>query len=111
MTDQAKSEGLLSTPFVEGDRLYYVTPAAQVVCATTEGKNVWTRDLIKEFEVYPHFVTFSPPLVVGDLVYAVTGNGRAGDDPEEGPAPPQAAELRRHRQEEQQSRLARQLSG
>jgi len=27
VTDQAKAEGLLSTPVVEGDRLYYVTPA------------------------------------------------------------------------------------
>ena len=33
---EAKTDGLLSNPSVEGDRLYYVTPAAEVVCADTE---------------------------------------------------------------------------
>ncbi len=76
----SKTEGLLSTPTVEGDRLYYVTPAAVVVCASTEGKVVWTRDLMKDYKVYPHYVTFCSPLVVGDLVFAVTGNGRPGGE-------------------------------
>jgi outer membrane protein assembly factor BamB len=77
---QAKPEGLLSTPAVEGDRLYYVTPAAQVVCASTEGKVLWTRDLMKDYKVYPHYVAFGSPLVAGDLVYVVTGNGRGGGE-------------------------------
>jgi outer membrane protein assembly factor BamB len=77
---QAGPEGLLSTPAVEGDRLYYVTPAAEVVCAGTEGKVLWTRDLMNDFKVYPHYVAFCSPLVVGDLVYVVTGNGRAGGE-------------------------------
>jgi outer membrane protein assembly factor BamB len=77
---QAKPEGLLSTPAVEGDRLYYVSPAAVIVCASTDGKVVWTLDLMKEYKVYPHYVTFCSPLVVGDLVFAVTGNGRAGGE-------------------------------
>ncbi len=77
---QAKPEGLLSTPTVEGDRLYYVTPAAEVVCASTDGKVVWRLDLMKEYKVYPHYVAFCSPLVVGDLVYVVTGNGRPGGE-------------------------------
>ncbi|HZY85174.1 MAG TPA: PQQ-binding-like beta-propeller repeat protein [Gemmataceae bacterium] len=77
---QAKPEGLLSTPAVEGDRLYYVTPAAQVVCVSTEGKVLWTCDLMKDYKVYPHYVAFGSPLVVGDLVCAVTGNGRGGGE-------------------------------
>jgi outer membrane protein assembly factor BamB len=77
---QAKPEGLLSTPTVEGDRLYYVTPAAEVVCAGTDGKVLWTRDLMKDYKVVPHYVAFCSPLVVGDLVYVVSGNGRRGGE-------------------------------
>jgi outer membrane protein assembly factor BamB len=88
----AKPEGLLSTPTVEGDRIYYITPAAVVVCADPKekGKIVWECDLMKEFKVYPHYVTYGSPLVIGDLVYAVTGNGRAGGDSEKPVPEPKA---------------------
>jgi outer membrane protein assembly factor BamB len=76
----AGPEGLLSTPAVETDRLYYVTPGAEVICASTEGKVLWTLDLMKECKVYPQHVAFCSPLVVGDRVFVVTGNGRRGDD-------------------------------
>jgi outer membrane protein assembly factor BamB len=77
---QARPEGLLSAPAVEGDRLYYLTPAAQVVCASTAGKVLWTCDLMKTYNVYPYYVAFCSPLVAGDLVYVVTGNARAGGE-------------------------------
>jgi outer membrane protein assembly factor BamB len=77
----AKPEGLLSTPVVEGDRLYYITPAAEVICAdAVKGKVLWSRDLMKEHKVYPHYVTFCSPLVVGDLVFVLSGNGRPGGE-------------------------------
>jgi outer membrane protein assembly factor BamB len=79
---QAKEDGLLSTPTVEGDRLYYVAPAAEVVCAGTDGKIVWSVDLMKQLKVHPCYVTFCCPLGVGDLVFVVTGNGRVGGDTE-----------------------------
>ena len=41
---------------------------------------LWTRDLMKDYKVYPHYVAFCSPLVVGDLVYVVTGNGRPGGE-------------------------------
>jgi outer membrane protein assembly factor BamB len=82
-----KDDGLFSTPVVEGDRLYYVTPAAEVICADTkDGKVVWRLDMMKELKVSPFFVTFCSPLIAGDLVFAVTGNGRNGDELEK-PAP------------------------
>jgi len=92
VTDQAKAEGLLSTPVVEGDRLYYVTPAAEVICADASNKGaiLWRRDLMKDYKVYPHYVTFCSPLVVGDLVFVGTGNGRAGDDPDKPVPEPKA---------------------
>jgi len=68
-------DGLLSTPFVDGNRLYYVTPGAEVVCADTDGNIVWRYDMIKELKVFPCYCSSSSPLVVGDRVFVVTGNG------------------------------------
>jgi len=70
------NEPLLSTPIVEGDRLYYVTPGAEVICADTKGNVVWSVDMAKELKVFPYAATFCSPLVAGDLVFFVTGNGK-----------------------------------
>ncbi len=67
--------GLVSTPTVEGKRVYYTTPACIVVCADTDGKVQWRYDMMKELKVHPHHCAGSSPLVVGDLVMIVTGNG------------------------------------
>jgi len=67
--------GLLSTPAVDGDMLYYVTPDSKVVGATTKGKVAWTFDMMKELKVIPFHCSNSSPLVVDDLVFVLTGNG------------------------------------
>jgi outer membrane protein assembly factor BamB len=73
---QALKDGLCSTPTVDGDRLYYVTPACVVVCAeAASGKTIWQFDLMKELKVYPDFLANCSPLVVGERVFVVTGNG------------------------------------
>ena len=83
--DQAGT-GVLSTPAVDGDRLYYVSNRCELICAdvqgdtkTGKGKIVWTLDMIKELKVYPGglsgSVPNSSPLVIGDLVYVLTSNG------------------------------------
>jgi outer membrane protein assembly factor BamB len=89
-------QGICSTPAVEGDRLYYVSNRAEVVCADTEGfldkENdgavqdeaeksdidqdvVWKLDMINELDVFPHNLAAGNPLIVGDVIYTVTGNG------------------------------------
>jgi outer membrane protein assembly factor BamB len=75
-------EGVASTPCVDGNRLYYVSNRCEVVCAdvrgdekTGKGKVIWTYDMVKELDVFPCQLANSSPLIVGDLVYAVTGNG------------------------------------
>ncbi len=93
-------QGVQSTPVIEGDRLWYVSNRAELVCIDTEGFRdgendgpfngepdtslieadvVWSYDLIGELDVFPHGDVFGnargSPLVVGDLVYASTGNG------------------------------------
>jgi outer membrane protein assembly factor BamB len=75
-------EGVASTPCVEGNRLYYVSNRCELVCAdvagnekTGKGKVLWTYDMVKELDVFPCQLANSSPLIVGDLVYALTGNG------------------------------------
>jgi outer membrane protein assembly factor BamB len=75
--------GICSHPVVEGKRLYYVSNRCELVCAETEGdpaapgsgKVVWVLDMIGKLKVRPFYMACCSPLIVGDLVYAVTGNG------------------------------------
>ncbi|MCB1033711.1 MAG: PQQ-binding-like beta-propeller repeat protein, partial [Acidobacteria bacterium] len=87
---------ICSTPYVEGDRVYYVSNRAQVVAADADGfadgKNdgpfegekykgekdgdvLWATDMIGELDVFPHNLAAGSPLVIGDILYTVTGNG------------------------------------
>lgn len=89
-------QGICSAPFVEGDRLYYISNRAEVICADTEGFHddendgpyteeenkteidediIWRYDMIDELDTFPHNLATCSPLVVGDLVFAVTANG------------------------------------
>lgn len=89
-------QGVCSSPAVVGDRLYYVSNRAELVCLDTEGfldkENdgpftdeedkaeidgdvVWKLDMIEELGVFPHNLATSSPLVVGDLVFICTSNG------------------------------------
>jgi len=89
-------QGICSTPAIEGDRIYYVSNRAEVVCADTEGfldkENdgpvkdeadateidqdvLWKYDMIGELDVFPHNLAAGNPLLVGDVIYTVTGNG------------------------------------
>ncbi len=88
--------GITSTPCVVGDRVYYVSNRCELVCADLEGFRdgqndgaiqdeklhgkadadfVWILDMMGQLGVTPHFASASAPLVVGDLVFVVTGNG------------------------------------
>lgn len=89
-------QGVCSTPAIEGDRLYYVSNRAEVLCVDTEGfldkendgpvQNeaekseidedvIWRLDMIGELDVFPHNLAAGNPLIVGDVLYTVTGNG------------------------------------
>jgi outer membrane protein assembly factor BamB len=69
-------EGLASMPAVEANRLYYVSNRCELICADVQdGKAVWRLDLIGELGVFPHSLSTCSPLIVGDLIFAVTANG------------------------------------
>ncbi len=89
-------QGICSTPFIEGDRLYYVSNRCEVVCIDTEGfldgENdgpfteeaetseidadiIWVYDMMAELDVFPHNLATCSPLAVGDLLFLETSNG------------------------------------
>jgi outer membrane protein assembly factor BamB len=89
-------QGICSGPFVEGNRLWYISNRCEVVCADVEGFRdgendgpfteeeesseidadfVWVYDMMEELDVFPHNLATCSPLVIGDLVFTVTANG------------------------------------
>jgi outer membrane protein assembly factor BamB len=86
---EARAEGLCSTPAIDGNRLYYVTPGCELVCAdTADGKTIWKLDMMKDLKVVPYHLGNCSPLVVGDSVFVMTSNGV--DDQEGKVASPKA---------------------
>lgn len=68
--------GLLSTPVVDGSKIYYVTPACEVICASTDDGLVhWRFDMMKQLGVVPFHCGNCAPLVYGDHVFLMTSNG------------------------------------
>jgi outer membrane protein assembly factor BamB len=86
-----------STPYVEGNRLYYVTAECQLRCLDTQGFRdgqnngpyreerfqdnasadiVWELDMCGRLGVFPHEATNSDVLPVGDLLMVSTSNGQ-----------------------------------
>lgn len=72
---EASAFGLFSTPVVDGQRLYYVTPGCEVICAGTDGKVQWRLDMTQELKVVPFHTANCSPLVAGDMLVLITGNG------------------------------------
>lgn len=89
-------QGVCSTPFIEGDRLYYVSNRCEVVCIDAEGfldaENdgpfteeadtsdidadvIWKFDMMEELDVFPHNLATCSPVGAGDLLFVVTSNG------------------------------------
>lgn len=75
-------QGVASAPVVDGNRLYYVSNRCEVICAdvepvkgTTNANILWKLDMVKELKVFPRYLANCSPLVAGDLVFVITGNG------------------------------------
>ncbi|MFO0948376.1 MAG: PQQ-binding-like beta-propeller repeat protein [Planctomycetota bacterium] len=92
--------GIASTPCVLGDRLWVVSNRAELLCIDTEGFQdgendglvrdevhqdqedadiVWILDMIETLGVFPQNLANSSPLVIDDMVYVVTSNGKSED--------------------------------
>ena len=97
-------EGVCATPTIEGNRAYYVSNRCTVVCVDMNGNSdgrqgqglkfidpkskkpveyvdpsdadvIWEYDLMRQAGVFPHNMSAGCPLIVGDILYTVTGNG------------------------------------
>jgi outer membrane protein assembly factor BamB len=88
-----------STPTIEDDRLYFISPYQEVMCvdlktllgrpgssekpdkAAVEQSSlksiVWRYDMSEKLQAHYHHTTSSSVLVCGDYVYVCTGNGRS----------------------------------
>lgn len=90
-------QGIASSPLVEGDRVYYVSNRAELMCvdlqgfrdkendgpvtdekAAVEGQAdvVWRLDMMEEVGTFPHNLANSSPVSFGDLLYVSTSNGQ-----------------------------------
>ncbi|MDP7480443.1 MAG: PQQ-binding-like beta-propeller repeat protein, partial [Vicinamibacterales bacterium] len=88
-------QGVCSTAFAEGDKVWYVSNQAHVVCldanglangndgpftdetgtGPTDGDILWSYDMIGELDVFPHNLATGSPVIVGDVLFTVTSNG------------------------------------
>ena len=88
-------QGICSSPVIDGDRAWYVSNRAEVVCidlkgfadgntgpykdekytSPIDGDFIWVLDMIEELGVFPHNLATCSPIVVGDIVYLITANG------------------------------------
>lgn len=98
--------GLLSSPTVEGDRVYIVTSRCEVMCLDVNGLAngnqgfqdeaqyvvgpgkpkatlgprdadiIWVYDMMDDLGVFPHNASNCSVLILGDIVYACTSNGQ-----------------------------------
>jgi outer membrane protein assembly factor BamB len=90
-------QGVASSPLVEGDRIYYVSNRAELLCLDTEGFRdkendgpvkdekltrdvdgdvVWKFDMMDEVGSQPHNLANSSPVSYGDLIFVSTSNGQ-----------------------------------
>ncbi|MEZ6065187.1 MAG: PQQ-binding-like beta-propeller repeat protein [Planctomycetaceae bacterium] len=88
--------GIISTPCVDGDRLWYVNNRAEVVCLDTDGfldgandgsfqrepsaandeaDVVWQFDMRAILGVSPHNASVCSPTTDGERLFIITGNG------------------------------------
>lgn len=90
-------QGIASSAAIDGERAYYVSNRAELICADLkgfyddendgpykdekftskkDGDIVWKFDMIEEVGSHPHNLANSSPVIYGDLVYIGTSNGQ-----------------------------------
>jgi outer membrane protein assembly factor BamB len=67
-----------STPTVDGDRVYAMTPEGKLFCCSTEGKEIWKKDLKAEFggDKADGWGYSESPLIDGELLVCTPGKSK-----------------------------------
>jgi outer membrane protein assembly factor BamB len=75
-----KGDGPRSTPLIAKDHVYTLSPGGHLLCLKlADGKKVWERELLKDFEVPPSFFGIgTSPVFVGDYLILNVGGREAG---------------------------------
>jgi outer membrane protein assembly factor BamB len=89
-------QGVASSPLVDGEKVYYVSNRAEVMCLDAKGFHdgendgptkdekltgkadadiIWKFDMMEEVGAHPHNLANSSPIMHGDLIYICTSNG------------------------------------
>lgn len=94
------SHGVCSTPYVEDDRVYLVSPVGQFLCLDLQGQAdgndgefqdeatmlgvdallpsdgdvIWAYNFVREHRIRAHDAHSSDPLIIGDLIIFATGH-------------------------------------
>ena len=69
-----RPSGPRATPTVDGDRLYILSQHGDLVCFTTDGKEVWRTDYVKDLGgIVPVWGFSESPLVDGDKLICTPG--------------------------------------
>ncbi|MEO2090764.1 MAG: PQQ-binding-like beta-propeller repeat protein [Gemmataceae bacterium] len=69
-----RPSGPRATPTVDGDRIYILSQHGDLVCFTTDGKEVWRVEYIKDLKgIVPVWGFAESPLVDGDLLICTPG--------------------------------------
>jgi outer membrane protein assembly factor BamB len=89
-------QGVASSPLVENGHVYYVSNRGVLWCLDIKGFSdgnagpvtdekltgphdadvIWSFDMMEEVGSYPHNMSNSSPVILGDLVYVSTSNGQ-----------------------------------
>jgi outer membrane protein assembly factor BamB len=89
-------QGVASSPLVVGERLYYVSNRGVVFCLDIQGFRdnendgatnekltgqtdadvIWAFDMMEEVGSYPHNLSNSSPVALGNLIFVSTSNGQ-----------------------------------
>ena len=76
-----KPFGPRGTPTIDGDRIYILGQLGDFVCFTTEGKEVWRVNFVKDFGgIMPVWGFGESPLVDGEKIICTPGAEDATDD-------------------------------
>lgn len=89
-------QGICSAPVVSGNRLWVVTNRCELMCLDLNGFHdgnndgtvvnevdtekedadiIWSLDMYKDLNVFPHNLATSSPVLYGDYIYILTSNG------------------------------------
>ena len=88
-------QGVASSPAIEKGRAYYVSNRGVLLCLDLKGfangndgitseklsgpkdaDVIWEFDMMEEVGAYPHNLSNSSPVILGDLIYVSTSNGQ-----------------------------------